>query len=66
MFVITYIIIFISLVGDNIWLKITDYKNFTPRSDCLYGDEVSHKLVDMSNFTVYLGIASYGYEAVGS
>ena len=55
-----------SVIGDDIYLKIVNFDGFHPKTDCKYGNGVTTDLFIWSQTTTYLGIALYGYEAVGT
>lgn len=62
----TYMIIFLSVLGNDLYLKIVNFEGFIPKEDCSFGKNTIQDLFRWQNTTAYLGIALYGYEAVGT
>ena len=63
---IVYVTIYLSVTGHNFYLKATDFQDFYPEKDCNFGHDIERVLFDFKNFGVFLGIAMFGYEAIGT
>jgi amino acid permease len=61
---VIYTFIFLCIVGDDYRLIFNGFTDFT--TTCKYGPDTAKDYFRWENTTVYLGMALYGYEAVGT